>query len=217
MADFSYNNAILDELKAALSIERLSTYEKLSSGDREKAIGLYLWNIALSEALYGPIQTLEVVVRNSLHNCLATTFGTNWYESITYCLAGHLKEKITDAKRSLSNQNKPPSPSRIIAELSFGFWIGILTRRYETVLWRPYLSKAFHNAPTSFTRIHAHDALDQIRKLRNRIAHHEPILAKSLDKQHELILNIIAWISPGASVWIKHYSRFDEVWQNPPS
>jgi hypothetical protein len=43
----------------------------------------------------------------------------------------------------------------------------------------------------------ARSSLEKIRDLRNRIFHHESIIHwKDLDDQHDLILEIIGWVSP---------------------
>ena len=77
---------------------------------------------------------------------------------------------------------------------------------YERTLWRPALRRAFpHRA--KLTRMAAHQALDPLRNLRNRIAHHEPIFARRLDEDHARILEVAGWISPGARAWIEHRSR----------
>lgn len=67
---FPYDQASIDELERVLSKERLSTYLKLTRGDRAAAIRLQAWNMALSEALYGPIQMLAVALRNAIHDRL---------------------------------------------------------------------------------------------------------------------------------------------------
>ena len=73
-------------------------------------------------------------------------------------------------------------------------------------LWRPALRRAFpHRSP--LTRKQAHRPLNGLRKLRNRIAHHEPILARDLLGDHQRILDVTGWISPGVRTWIEGHSR----------
>ena len=57
------------------------------------------------------------------------------------------------------------------------------------------------------TRIAAHQALNPLRKLRNRIAHHKPILAHRLAEDHAQILEVTGWISLEARTWIELRSR----------
>ncbi|MFA7337741.1 MAG: hypothetical protein WC028_13215 [Candidatus Obscuribacterales bacterium] len=217
MTGFIYTPAILDRLELTLSAERLSTYQAQASGNRELAIKLYCWNIALSETLYGPVQSLEVVVRNALHERLTAAFGTTWYDIPASGLAGHLIDRVSAAKDSLTSQGKPHTSGRLIAELNFGFWLGVLTKHYDTGLWRPHLYHAFPNARKPFRRSDAYQALDRIRRLRNRIAHHEPILTRPLDADHAVILEVVGWICPETAAWINNHSRFNEVWKKRPT
>ena len=77
---------------------------------------------------------------------------------------------------------------------------------YEMTLWRPALRRAFPQR-TPLTRIQAYQPLNALRKLRNRIAHHEQIFARPLLEDHERIVEVTGWISPGARTWIDRHSR----------
>lgn len=56
--------------------------------------------------------------------------------------------------------------------------------------------------------------LTQIRVLRNRVAHHEPILHWNLPKHHKAIFQVTRWLSPAAAAWCGTHSRFAAV--HPP-
>jgi len=56
---------ILDDLEASLSAERLGTYLAVTVGDRAGAVGLHAWNTAIGAAFHGPLQVLEVTLRNA--------------------------------------------------------------------------------------------------------------------------------------------------------
>lgn len=117
-----------------------------------------------------------------------------------------------------SEQGRPghEAHSPIVATLSFGFWISLLgpggrtatgrKANYEMTLWRPALRAAFaHRAP--LTRRQVHRPLNDLRALRNRIAHHEPILGRNLLNDHERILEICGWMSPATRAWVEHHSQ----------
>ena len=53
---------LLDDLEAAVSPERLSTYLTAAGGDRKRALQLYTWNTEMSAAFYGPLQGLEIAL-----------------------------------------------------------------------------------------------------------------------------------------------------------
>jgi hypothetical protein len=48
--------------------------------------------------------------------------------------------------------------------------------------------------------------LRDLRRLRNRIAHYEPILAQPLAALHQDTLNLAAWMSVDAAAWITTHS-----------
>ena len=214
---FLYTEEILAELVTSLSPERMGTYLAETMGDREKASQLYTWNIAVSAAFYGVLQGLEVALRNAMHAQLAARYGSAWYDNHAAGLDRGALERIASAKTRLKGERYPVDPPRIVASLSFGFWVSILgsggrnaasggKANYEMTLWRPALRRAFpHRSP--LTRKQVHGPLSSLRRLRNRIAHHEPIFARNLAEDHQCILEVTGWISPGTREWIEHYSR----------
>jgi len=67
---FLYENHSLAELTAAVSQERLQHYLGIAGGDAAQALRHYMWNTALSDALYGPLQGLEITLRNKIRDRL---------------------------------------------------------------------------------------------------------------------------------------------------
>lgn len=53
--------------------------------------------------------------------------------------------------------------------------------------------------------------LTQVRLLRNRIAHHEPILYWNLPQLHQAMLEMTRWLSPAMDDWRGTVDRFPEV------
>lgn len=216
--NFFYTAEILDELETALSRERLRTYLAATGGDREKAIRLYIWNTEVSAAFYGPLQGLEVALRNAMHRRLAERYGPAWYDNPDAGLDGGALERLESARSGLKRTNS--DPPQVVAALSFGFWVSLLgpggridARRranYEMTLWRPALRGVFvHRRPLK--RSQSHRPLNELRKLRNRIAHHEPIFTRNLALQHGRLLDVTGWISPATRAWIEHHSRVPSI------
>lgn len=214
---YSYDPGTLDDLEASFSPERMSTYRKAVEGDREQAIHLYTWNAAMSAAFYGPLQGLEVALRNTMHRQLSRCYGAAWYENPKAGLDSGCLARIDNARNDVANAGHPVSPGRIVAAVSFGFWIALLgpggrteatgvKADYESTLWRPALRKAFPHREV-LTRKQAQRPLNDLRILRNRIAHHEPIFARPLTEDYERILDVAGWISPGTRKWIEGHSR----------
>lgn len=191
----------------------------LGGGDMEKALEFHLWNTELGESLHLPIQLFELLYRNALNDQLTAHHGLAWYDTLYPQLGTGFQGKINAAKDELKKQRRSPiQPPDVIALLTFGNWVVLLDRRYDRLLWKFCLYNAFPNRPSGFTRQVAKSAMERIKGLRNRIAHHEPIYHRPLDQDLAFIINVASWICPDTASWIDyHCNRFRHVWNNPPS
>lgn len=115
---------------------------------------LYLWNAELCAALYLPIQGLEVVLRNALHDELAKVNGPDWFHHGGVPLAYVQAAIVQEIQGRLLKQRKAVTPASMVAELSLGFWVALLGKDYDATLWRACLYKAFINRPQPFQRKH---------------------------------------------------------------
>ncbi|MCY4194177.1 MAG: Abi family protein [bacterium] len=203
---------MLAALRENISPNRFNTYLKQSSGAHELAIQLYTWNIALGGALHGPIQALEVTLRNAIHNALASRHGEFWFHNPNL-LKGNQRNNVHRVKNKLKTQNKQDTSGQLVAELSFGFWVALFAKRYDDLLWRTDLHHIF---PSQVNRQELYEQLDRLRTLRNRITHHEPILQRDLQTDYEKLLWILEMLSPEVASWTSHHSRVLEVIDTDP-
>jgi len=204
--EFQYTDEVLARLEKYLSPERLAAYYGLARGDKWVAIRLYERNTELSEALYGVIQGLEVALRNAIHNVMTTRAGSPaWYDSIPF--EEDEREAIGEAKRKIAERPAPVTPGRVIADLTFGFWVKLFTGSYEKSLWVPTLRKIF---PLMVGRKLLHGRLVELKTLRNRIAHHERIVERDLLKDYASIIETIGWLSPDVQRWVSATNCFNE-------
>jgi hypothetical protein len=207
MTTFDYTPTNLAELELRLSSDRLQPYRKSVGGDCERAIRLYEQNTLLAESLYGILQGLEIALRNSIHSQLSEGFARpDWWSGVQ--LKPEQAMMLRSAEESLQRAGKPFEASRIVAELSFGFWTGLTGPRYSD-LWRDHLVKIFPSRPVQRNEVQIR--LSSIRKLRNRIAHHEPILfGGQLQRYVNQIFDALSWISPVTARWVRSNSSFEE-------
>jgi hypothetical protein len=172
-----------------LSEARLEAYRAHPAEPLEAVLGRYRWNAALSMALYPALGLLEVTLRNTLHRAIAGEYGTEtWYDLIPTKLASWEQKSIVFAKDELRKKQKPDEPGRVVAELSLGFWVSLLGTDYEQQLWPKLLKTAFPYLPRSRrTRATVAGRFQEIRRLRNRVSHHEPIYrARNLVQQYRV-------------------------------
>jgi abortive infection bacteriophage resistance protein len=211
---FTYDEAMLNALEHTLSASRLRPYLGKSSNDKGKALELYVWNTQVSEALFNPLRGLEVAMRNSIDVQLTAEYGESWYEKESLFLSDQV-EKIKKVKQQFDKKRELTKPD-IVAGLSFGFWVDILYHTMYDELWRKSLCKAFPNRPQGTMRKHVGSKVENLRQLRNRIAHHEPIFSRPLEYEYGEVLAVTEWICPQTSRWIKHHNRFEEVMKLRP-
>jgi hypothetical protein len=223
---FGYSAAEITDLEQSLSPERFNSYVRRSGGDREMAIRLYERNTNLSEALYGVIQGVEVCLRNGIHRRLASAYRPDWYDAGP-ALLYPLPDKVAEAKRKIQGRRKPLTPGRIVAELSLGFWTALLGPKYEKSLWVPHLHQGFPYGVRIVTdavgkpkngKIARHQIaarLMDIRDLRNRIAHHEPIVDLNLNEKYREIIEAIGWMCPTTADWVATTNCFPARFARP--
>lgn len=168
----------LPALPRLLSTDRFGTYLAASDGDQARAVRLYSWNIEVSAALWGPFHILEITLRNALHDRLVARAGRqDWWRSDRVPLRGDHPQRLHEAMAVAGrNHGTGTTTGHVVAELGFGFWIGLLANRYHQSLWIPTLREAFPGFDGR--RRHLHADLERLRKLRNRTAHHEPVFAR---------------------------------------
>ena len=206
----------LTPLQTAFSHARLGRYLNWSNGDPDAALQLYTLNAKLSEALYIPLQALELALRNRIHDAMRNRFGEEWLLDASECLSEKQVQKVRRALVEVSLNRKPHTSEQVLSTLSFGFWTALLGKEYEA-LWRETLYQIARKANGKrVPRKSLSGPLTTIRKLRNRIAHHEPILYYNLPRHHADIRQIISWLSPEAEQWCAGCDRFPALYQANP-
>ena len=179
------------DFEKALSKPRIGRFLLAVNGDNNKAIQLYKLNIQLSQTLYGLLSIFEVTLRNNIDQHYRQHFNDNeWLKN--QCgqsgmfshpsFAKYGFESRTKVLTTIAQLGKRYNHDRLVAELSFGFW----TYMFAPIQFRvggQGLHKIFLSRPKGTTQKLIFNELDEIRKLRNRIAHHEPLC---FDKQHQI-------------------------------
>ncbi len=203
---FTYSESELATLVEFISPERLQMYiasvrfYKDSVDRLRKGIRMYERNTSLSEALYPVMQGFEVTFRNAVHNRLTADHNAQWFDS--FDLLSSEKDAVADARRTIQDKPETVTAGRIVGELSFGFWVRLFSAEYATTLWGPSLSRIIH--PTTNDRRAVYSRLQELKTLRNRIAHHNRIIGRTLSVQqyYDQSLETIGWFSPTMRVWV---------------
>ena len=204
-------------VEAWLSAPRYAVYLSATVGDRQRALDLYEWNAEISSALMHDLAHLEVGIRNAYDQALTNyaQFARHWTISPQQVFAPVYRTKRVqdpttgrrvphrvdvnrkprdDLQRAISDAGGPQAPSgKIVAQLMFGFWRYLSSSAHEVSLWRPYLHHAF---PSGTSRTEVDVRMGDLHRLRNRVAHHEPLLTWNIARAHQQLIELTTLIAP---------------------
>lgn len=188
--------ANIQQTHVDISIARMSSYRRMFPGLNDHELyGVYCWNEALSATLFRLISITEIVMRNRFHTVLSQrlhshlSVGRNdsndWYNRIT--LPQKSLQKIQNEThfwhkqtRQMKPKARAPSANDVVSKMTYGFWPKLLDVNLpwdhlvpQIVPGHRYTSAAhwavLRNRDTLYSR------MDLVNKIRNRIAHFEPI------------------------------------------
>jgi hypothetical protein len=110
---------------------------------------------------------------------------------------------------------------KVVAELKFVFWEKMLTSRHDERIWNDHLKTVFPYAPdtlnTAELRTRIYTDVFKIRKLRNRIAHHEPIFVRDLQAEYDTIFELIQWRDQATANWMDEFQQVKKLLAEEPS
>ena len=198
----------LDALWSTISEARLERYLSASDHHHGRAISLYEDNLAIAAAFYVPLQCLEITLRNRLHDSMCARFGPEWLLNPGQLLEEDGRLAIEQAISAL--RAKPLLPGSVVAELTFGFWVSLLASRYSERLWKPVFYRVFKRNDKFMSRKTVHGRLNALRRFRNRVAHHEPIIFNDLANTHAELIEAISWMCPITATWTAEQSSVTE-------
>lgn len=184
-------------LELWLSAPRLGRYLAATGGDRARALRLYDWNARISAALLRDLAHFEVALRNAYDGALMAATPsrqTHWtFASAAVFPPLYRTKRIAGGSTQRTDINRKPreildaavaaaggraaSPGKVVANLTFGFWRYLSSKAHEKSLWVPYLHTAF---PPKTSRSDVDARVGRLHSLRNRVAHHEPLLSTNV-------------------------------------
>lgn len=207
--------SIHDVAVVRMSPARMETYLRMANGSVASALDLYEWNGIVSAEFHRILGVVEVVLRNAIsdvfvsHEAVGDT-SKNWLLSPKIHLPARHRAQIEKVSADLVQRGDVLTLDAMIPELSFGFWRFLLTKRFASRYWPSTLRFAFPHVanverPLLFERV------GRLHRLRNRIAHHEPIFGRRLDLDHRDCLLVLGAICPVTARWVESQSRVPEV------
>lgn len=230
-------------LERSITPTRMSTYLTAAHGSAALAMELYLWDRDLSVAVLADLAILEVALRNAMNARLAAKWGESWYANPQVPLDERSCRQVAEAWGRVPEGRR--TPGRVVAQCMFGFWRGLLDKGdhigkgprrircdYE-VLWRGVLDKAFPGGRVQaekdgerWNRTYALTVVSRVNDLRNRVAHHEPLIngfplsgqrvRLSAQDAHEDCLHLAAMLDRELNALLRSTSRVPGLLSSRP-
>lgn len=216
--------AIVTSLDACVSPARLAPYLAACNNVPEQARRLYVWNMEVSAAFWGAISSVEVAMRNAVHAEFAAHFGRQdwWHDQAVSQIATEAVATETKLRQVLRRQSSavrsgrgPIGPDDVVAALSFGFWSTMVASPKQALeqntYWNMFVHKGFPNWSHQHNNTTARKAflrrVENLRKFRNRVAHHEPIHARNLVDDNRKVIEMARYLDADLAHFINGHSR----------
>jgi len=223
--------AVIVAANAAISPARLAPYLQLAHGGQSAALDLYRHNLRLSGAAYEALAVVEVALRNAIDQQLriwnhtqrdrvsGQLLTSNWLLTPAPLLRRLIGNDIRTAGNHVtaSRRARVAGHDDLLAQLSFGTWRYLLPDgdRGKRYLWAVTLQYAFPHLKNGRARLV--EAVDGVYRLRNRVAHLEPLLKESaLRRQVRNMRFVMRCLNPDLEIWFRDISRVDEVLAEAP-
>jgi hypothetical protein len=161
----------------------------------------------VSAAFVVPLHICEIAVRNAAAEAVEKVHGADWPWSEGFRRSLPRPEEGYNAASDLASVAKRhDSAGKIVAELKFAFWEKLFTVGQDHRLWWPHFRDCFPGAPSQLAvpeaRAQMFADLRVVRRLRNRIAHHEPIIGRDMGVEYARIRGLVSWRAASAAAWL---------------
>jgi hypothetical protein len=202
----------IHKARALFSTERFNTYEKIAQQYGKDPVELYLLNAQVSASFHFPLHICEIMLRNSIDYAISAVLTNDWHTNLRFqhMLDQYYRGKLIDSINKNANSKGYTPKGKVIAELTLGFWVNLLSNKYAHI-WTHNFYSCFINYkvshPLSTNPVNAlnalHNQLKTLNNFRNRIAHYEPIVNNNLLAEYARILNIIEYIDTNCAKWVQ--------------
>jgi hypothetical protein len=183
-----------------LSFQRMNRYLIACYQDKQKALVLYKLNSQLSQTMFGVVALFEIALRNKINNHYKFV-NSNWLVN-GFLHSNNCTNSIKDIEETrpeLQRDGKSFTNDNILTKLTLNFW-KMLFAPQQFRAGGNSLLEIFVNIPPNVSQNNIYNKIDKIRKLRNRIAHHEPICfhyrrisTRNTKIVYENIIELITW------------------------
>ena len=151
---------------------------------------------------------------------LCWKYNPKWFEDPRALRAFGKPENEKLSKTILRQQQDRgslPTGDQIVADLSAGFWVSLLSTRYDVPFtWRYNLSARVFINDATIDRQMASNMCSGLLNLRNRVAHHEPIFHLDLVQMRADLDRILNGLCDATQQYLSSTCSFAQIWANRP-
>ncbi len=173
------------DFEALICPVRCFRYLTALLNDTRKTMTLYRANLRLSQEIFSVLSVFEVVLRNKIDQHYRAAFNPTigndeWLLHASnpggYLTSHGCAKSLQSVQEALKGLYSGPgyTHDKLVAELMFGFW-RFQFAAIEFMAAGSSLHHIFPNRPPATNHTDIFKKLGFINKIRNRIAHHEPI------------------------------------------
>ncbi len=206
-----------------LGKERLLRFLSATQSDAVRAIELIEWDREMRGELQKVLGEWEIALRNAYDLALRS-----WWQGDQHWLldpAGPVQRPILQGNEDINAKTritigkaakragKDAPIGKVIANLTLDFWRYLSVKSREKSLWVPALHRAF---PKGTDRGRVDRQIDLLYRLRNRIAHHEPIFHKPIQEYTANLVYSCELIRPPLSDAIQERASIATLWHKRP-
>lgn len=212
-------------LTNTLSAGRIGTYENAviaatGSQNRSLALELYAWNASIAGAFMIPLHIYEVALRNAVSSSIEQVYTPQWPRQSQFIRSLGTRGRYSPQRDITACGLMHATTGKVIPELKFAFWEYMLKNNHIGRIWTPHFRHSFPHSPAQLSVTDCltilRDNTYDIRSLRNRIAHHEPIFSHDLEKRLRQITTAIEWICPTTQAWLASKEQVTKLLTEKP-
>ncbi len=176
---------------------------------------IYITRDLPSRSCSPPLSVAEVTLRNAVDDTLVQMYGATWHKDETFRKSILTPESLNSLEKAIE-RTRSDERGQVVAELTFDFWSNLFRTDYAE-LWRTKSNITFPGLAHGEGRSEIQSLVRKINGLRNRVAHHEPILDMNAPDLHSKIIKIVKLRCEVTANWMRHYSTVGMVMRSRPN
>jgi hypothetical protein len=210
-------------LSGLLARPRLAPYRRVFRGANALAIQLYLLDSALATAFHELLRVVEIGMREAMNRELTLAYGPKWMLNANL-LDENTQSHVTQALKRVGRQ---ASQGKIVAEITFGGWTGLLQPGGYVGKGRNRVQRDYEQ--TNASRVSVSERATRVKNLRNRVAHHESIVFGITQPGQKIgsaqlrqlpasalqdVRILIGYVDPHLQTWLANCIDIDSILQD---